>query len=109
MTPAELIATLGPSRLPVSMLEFGPREYLAVAGLGLLAGLAVGLLLRPFTRRGPSQRQRLRATRGQPGQDRILSIARILGRLPPALRGAAYRAGDPPSDIEIERLLRGRE
>ncbi len=109
MTPNELIATLGPSRLPVTLLDFGPREYLAVLGLGLLAGLIFALLLRPFTSRGPSAAQRIRATRGQPGQERILSIARILGRLPAAMRGEAYRAGDPPSDAEIERLLRGRE
>ncbi|MTH35291.1 hypothetical protein GL279_11830 [Paracoccus limosus] len=106
MTQAELIAALAPSRLPASALDPGWREALALFGLGLLAGLVLALLLRPLLRPRVSLVQRIRATRGQPAQERLLSIARILGHLPPALRDAAYGAAPPPEDPLIERIAR---
>lgn len=110
MTRDELLARLSPPRLPLDMGALGWREMLALAGIGLLAGLAVALLLRPLLARRPSRRALIRATRGQPPQDRILAIARILGRLPDPLRPAAYGAAPAPDDATLERiaLRRGR-
>ena len=57
----------------------------------------------------PSRRALIRATRGLPGPERILAVARILGHLPDALRAAAYGAAPPPDDGRIERVaLRSR-
>ena len=109
MTPDELISALAPSRLPPAMLRLGLPEALALFGLGLLVGLGVALLLRPFLRRRPSVRARIRATRDMSGEERLLALARILGRLPKALRPAAYGAAPVPPEREIERLARGRE
>lgn len=106
MTQAELIAALAPSRLPDSLLRPGWPEMLALFGLGLLAGLGLSLMLRPLLRLRLSQARRIRATRGQPAQERMLSIARILGRLPRGLRDAAYGTAPPPSDAQIERIAR---
>lgn len=109
MTPAELVAALSPSRLPGSGLGLDWREALALFGLGLLAGALLGWLLSPLLIRRHSVRARIRATRGLDGPERLLAIARILGRLPRALRPAAYGAAPVPGDAEIERLARGRE
>lgn len=106
MTQDELIAALAPSRLPDSLLRPGWPEMLALFGLGLLAGLVLALVLRPLLRPRISLAQRIRATRGQPAQERLLAIARILGRLPPGLRAAAYGTAPPPSDAQIERIAR---
>ena len=65
--------------------------------------LATALLLRPVLGRKPSRRGLIQATRGLPPQDRILAIARILGRLPDPLRAAAYGAAPAPDDAAIER------
>lgn len=109
MTPAELIAALSPSRLPPSLQALDWREALALFGLGLLAGALLAGLLSPLLIRLRSIRARIRATRGLDGQERLLAIARILGRLPKPLRPAAYGAAPVPPDAEVERLARGRE
>ena len=104
MTHDQMLAALAPPRLPTGMAEMGWREGVGLLGLGLLAGLALFLALRPFLARRPSRRSLIRATRGLPGQERILAIARILGRLPEPLRAAAYGAAPPPDDAAIERV-----
>lgn len=104
MTHQELLAALAPPRLPAAMAMLDWREWMALAGLGLLAALAVFLLLRPLLGRRPSRRSLIRATRGLPPGERILAIARILGHLPAPLRDAAYGAAPPPDDAGIERL-----
>ena len=106
MTPAQVMAALAPSRLPATMMVPGWPEYLALFGLGLLSGLALVALISPFLGRRISRATRIRATRGLPAQERLLAIARILGRLPAALRPAAYGAMPPPPDAEIERIAR---
>lgn len=108
MTQAELLAQLAPPRLPLGMATLDWREGLALAGFGLLAGLALALLLRPLLGRRLSRRARIRATRGLPAEARILAVARILGRMPPGLRAAAYGAAPAPDDATIERLARRR-
>ncbi|MFC3570236.1 hypothetical protein [Paracoccus simplex] len=110
MTQDELIAVLAPSRLPATLLNPGWREFLALFGLGLLLALLLAALLSPLLVRRVSRRARIRATRGMPPQDRLLAIARILGRLPEPLRPAAYGAAPVPDEAEIERiaLRRGR-
>ena len=108
MTRDELIAALAPSRLPPTMLDLDWREGLALFALGLLAGLAVAALAAPLLTRRLPLRQRIRATRGLPPQERLLAIARILGHLPAPLRPAAYGAEPAPPDLVIERLARRR-
>lgn len=105
MTPDDLMSRLAPSRLPPTMQPGWP-EYLALLGLGLLLGVVLVALMRPFLRRRLSRAERIRQTRGLPAQERLLAIARILGRLPDALRPAAYGATPPPPDTEIERIAR---
>lgn len=109
MTPTELIATLSPSRLPPSMQILGWQEALAIFGLGLLIGVLLVWLISPLLMRKQSLRARMRATRGMPGQERLLAIARLRGGLPVALRPAAYGAAPMPPEDQIERLARGRE
>lgn len=109
MTQAELIAALSSSRLPASMQMLGWRDGMALFGLGLLAGVAAVWLISPLLTRRRSLRARIRDTRGLPGQDRLLAIARILGRLPASLRPAAYGAAPVPPDNRIEELARGRK
>ncbi|QFQ89161.1 hypothetical protein F8A10_17415 [Paracoccus kondratievae] len=109
MTRAELIAALSPSRLPPSTLVLGWREAVALFGLGLLAGALLIWLLSPILTHRRSVRTRIRATRGLEPEERLLVIARILGRLPRALRPAAYGAAPMPPADEIERLARSRE
>lgn len=106
MTHDEMLAALAPPRLPADMAAMGWREELGLLGLGLLAGLALFLALRPFLAHRPSRRSLIRATRGLPGQERILAIARILGHLPEPLRAAAYGAVPPPDDAGIERIAK---
>lgn len=109
MTQAELIAALSPSRLPPSLQVLGWRDGLALFGLGLLAGVLLVWLVSPMLTRRRSVRARIRATRGLDGQERLLAIARILGRLPKPLRPAAYGAAPVPCEDEVERLARSRE
>lgn len=109
MTQAELIATLAPSRLPPSLQMLGWRDGVALFGLGLLLGVGLVWLISPLLTRRASIRARIRATRGLPGQDRLLAIARILGRLPKSLRPAAYGGAPVPPDDQIERLAKRRE
>lgn len=104
MTPDQLLAQLAPPRLPLDIAALGGREFLALAGIGLLAGWLAALVLRPLMARKPSRRARVRATRGMPPEARILAIARILGHLPDALRPAAYGAAPAPDDAAIERI-----
>ena len=105
---ADLIAAMGPPRLVPRLMSLGWDEMLGLFGLGLLAGVAIAAALSPLLRRRPSRRARIRATRGLPAQDRILAIARILGRLPESLRAPAYGTAPAPPDDEIERLARRR-
>lgn len=104
MTQDELLARLSPPRLPLDVAVLDWQGMLALAGIGLLAGLVVAWLLRPVLDRRPSRRAQVRATRGMPPQDRILAIARILGRLPEPLRAAAYGAAPAPGDDAIDRI-----
>lgn len=108
MTQAELIAALSPSRLPPSLHVLSWQEAMALFGLGLITGAVLVGLISPLLIRRPSARARIRATRGQAGEERLLAIARILGHLPRSLRPAAYGAAEMPSDDEIDRLTRGR-
>ena len=105
---ADLIAALGPPRLVPQLVTLGWPEMLGLLGLGLLAGVVAATALSPFLARRTSTRARIRATRGLPAQERILAIARILGRLPEPLRAPAYGAAPPPSDDRIEQLARRR-
>lgn len=104
MTRDELLAQLSPPRLPLDMAALGWPELLALTGIGLLAGLAAAWLLRLVLARRPSRRAQIRATRGMTAQDRILAVARILGRLPDPLRAAAYGAAPAPGDDAIDRI-----
>ncbi|MFC3167081.1 hypothetical protein [Paracoccus fontiphilus] len=104
MTRDELLAQLAPPRLPLEIAALGWPEILSLAAIGLLAGALAALVLRPLMARRPSRRALVRATRGMPPQDRILVIARILGRLPDALRPAAYGAAPAPDDATLERI-----
>lgn len=104
MTHDEMLARLAPPRLPADMAMLGPGEMLGLVGLGLLTGLVLSWLLRPLLAHRPSRRALIRATRSQPPQDRLLSIARILGYLPPALRPAAYGAAPPLPAEQIEKI-----
>lgn len=104
MTHDEMLAALAPPRLPADMASISASEMLALLGLGLLVGLLLAMLLRPLLTHQPSVRARIRATRGQAPQDRLLSVARILGHLPAALRPAAYGAAPPPAPDQVERL-----
>lgn len=109
MTRHELLARLAPSRLPSDMASLGWSDLLALVGLGLLAGTGAALLLRPVLARRPSRRAMIRATRGMAPPERLLAIARILGRLPEPLRPAAYGAAPAPDDDAIDRIaLKGR-
>jgi hypothetical protein len=103
MTQSDLIAALPPGRLPAELLELGPAELLALFGLGLVAAAVVAMAVQPFLERKPSLRARIRATRGLPAQERALAVARILGHLPPALHGTAYR-NEPMADDAFERI-----
>lgn len=109
MTRADLVAALSPSRLPPSLQMLGWREGVALFGLGLLAGVLLVWLLLPLLTRRRSIRARIRATRGLEAEERLLAIARILGRLPRALRPAAYGAASMPAEDEVERLARSRK
>lgn len=106
--PADLTAALGPPRLVPPLATLGWPEMLGLLGLGLLAGVVIATMLSPVLARRTSTRTRIRATRGLPAQERLLAIARILGRLPDPLRAPAYGAARPPSDDQIERLARKR-
>ena len=106
MTQSELIAALPPGRLPSEMLQLGPTELLALFGLGLVLAALVAFALQPLLAWKPSLRARIRATRGLPPQERALAVARLIGRLPPALHDAAYR-GEPIADDAFERIALG--
>lgn len=106
MTRDELLAALAPPRLPLEMAAIGWREGLALLAAGFLAGLVLTLLIRPWVAARPSWKARVRATRGLPAQDRILAVTRILGRMPPALRDAAYGAAPAPDDAVIDAAAR---
>jgi len=106
MTPDELMHGLAPSRLPPTLQTAGWPEYLALFGLGLMAGLLMVMALSPMLRLRTSRAERIRQTRHLPPQERLLAIARILGHLPAALRPAAYGAAPPPSSARIERIAR---
>ncbi|BBE73241.1 hypothetical protein [Oharaeibacter diazotrophicus] len=105
MTPSELIAALPPGRLPPALLDLGPADLLALFGAGLVLAGLVAAAASPLLARRPSFRARLAATRGLPPAERALALARLLGHLPPALHGVAYR-GEPIADAAFERIAR---
>lgn len=102
MTQDELVAALPPGRLPPELIQIAPADLLLCFGLGLIVAALLLTLARPFLDRRPSLRARIRDTRGLPGPERLLAIARILGHLPDGLRQAAYRGTHLP-DAEVER------
>ena len=107
MTHDELLARLPPPRLPAEMASVSLSEILALVAFGMLLGLVAGFLILPLTRRRSSpKRVRLSDLRALPVSERLLALARLLGRLPPSLRAAAYGAEPPPSDQMIERAAR---
>ncbi|TRW97312.1 hypothetical protein FNJ84_07260 [Paracoccus sp. M683] len=106
MSHDQLLAALAPIRLPSAMRDLGWPEMLALLGLGLLLAALIGLILTPLLRRRIRVGQRIRATRGLAPADRLLAIARITGRLPPALREMAYRPAPDLTDRQIERAAR---
>lgn len=107
MTHAEMLASLPPPRLPVTMAILSPSEILALLGLGMAFGLLIGVLVLPLTRqRDRRQGLRLRDLRSLPMPERLLELSRLLGCLPRSLRAAAYGAAPPPSDRQVERAAR---
>lgn len=104
MTQAELIAALPQGRLPPSLMALHATDLVALFGLGLLLGALCCALVLPFLARRVPLRARIRALRFLEPQERLLAIARVLGRLPDELRGAAYGAATPPGDEAIERI-----
>lgn len=108
MSRDELLAALAPIRLPGAMRGLDWRELLALFGLGLILAAVIALLLMPLLSRKVSIRQRIRATRGLPIEERLLAVSRITGRLPPALRDTAYRRNSQITDDQIERVSGAR-
>lgn len=109
MTQADVIAALPGGRLPPDLMTLHFADMLALFGSGLVLAVLAAVLFMPFVRRRPSTRAQIRATRSLPPEERLLEIARILGRLPEGLRRAAYGIEAPPSDEAIERMaLRAR-
>lgn len=107
MTHEEMLATLAPPRLPAEFGSLSAAEMLALVGTGMAVGLLVGLLILPLTRRRVQPKKaRLSDLRELPVPERLLAVARLLGRLPPSLRAAAYGIEPPPSDRDIERAAR---
>lgn len=107
MTHDEMLAALAPPRLPAEMASLSLSEMLALVAIGMALGLVAGLLILPLTRRRASPKMvRLSDLRALPVPERLLALARLLGRLPPSLRAAAYGAEPPPSDQVIERAAR---
>lgn len=104
MTQDELIAALPAGRLPSSLMHVGVTDAFALFGAGLIVAALLSAVALPFLARRPSKRQQIRATRGLPPEERILAIARILGRLPDPLRTAAYGSEAPPAGAEMERI-----
>lgn len=107
MTHAEMLAALAPPRLPTAFAAPSLPDLLVLAGIGLALGALVGAAVLPLTRRRPARaRLRLAQLRALPVPERLLVLARLLGRLPASLRAAAYGAAPPPSDRAIERAAR---
>lgn len=107
MTHDEMLAALASPRLPAAFANLSPTEMLALVGIGMALGLVAGLLILLLTRRRVRLRKvRLSDLRELPVPERLLALARLLGRLPPSLRAAAYGAEPSPSDHVIERAAR---
>ncbi|MFC0202302.1 hypothetical protein [Paracoccus rhizosphaerae] len=107
MTHDEMLAALAPPRLPADFGSLSVYEMLALVGIGMALGLLAGLLILPLTRRRVKPgKVRLSDLRELPVPERLLAVARLLGRLPPSLRAAAYGTEPPPSDRNIERAVR---
>lgn len=107
MTHEEMLGALSSPRLPAQMASLSVSEMLALAGIGMALGLLAGAFILPLTRRREQRsRVRLADLRALPVPERLLVLARLLGRLPPLLRAAAYGAEPPPSDRVIERAAR---
>ena len=105
MTRDDMLAALAPARLPSQFGALSLPEGMALVAIGLVLGVLAAALIRPLTRlarRGP----RIRDLRPLPVPARLLALSRLLGHLPPALRGAAYGAEPAPSDHRIERIAR---
>jgi len=106
-THQALLEALSPVRLPVGMATLSWPEIVALLSLGLTLGVLAGLAVLPLTRRRAGRgRARLSDLRALPVPERLLAIARRLGRLPEALRPAAYGAAPPPPDRRIEAIAR---
>lgn len=108
MTEAELVAALPPGRLPPSMTTLDGGDLLLLFGLGLLLAALAAAVALPLIERRPSLRTRIRATRGLAAEERVLAIARLLGRMPDGLRATAYGAAPPLDDPAIEEIALGR-
>jgi hypothetical protein len=108
MTRSELIDALGPGRLPGHMLSLQIGDILLLIALGLCTAALLGLIAQPFLRTRPSRAAQIRASRGQPAPERLLTLARLLGSLPEGLRARAYRGAPDLTDAEIEAGLTRR-
>lgn len=107
MTHDEMLAALAPPRMPAAMANLSTTEILALVAIGMGLGLLVGVVILPLTRRREKRKKvRLAELRALPVPERLLMLARLLGRLPPSLRAAAYGAEPPPPDHVIERAAR---
>ncbi|WP_258869790.1 hypothetical protein [Paracoccus thiocyanatus] len=107
MTPDELIAALAPSRLPPGLMALDWRGMLALAGLACWPGWRSPWRCRRCCRAAPRAAPGSAHPRPAGGRA-LLAIARILGRLPAALRAPAYGAAPMPPQDEVERLARRR-
>lgn len=113
MTPA-IVQDLHPPRLPLDYVQLGPTEVLAAFGLGLLAALALIVLLRPVLHRRRPPAEALEAAlaeaRALPAQDRLLAQAALLarhgGQVPEELRPALYAGAPVPDGQTLEPLIR---
>lgn len=81
----DLLAQLRPVRLPADFAAFAWTDVLAAASLGILAALALLVLLRLLTRRRETPlalvRRQLAAARALPAEDRLFRQAALLDRL----------------------------
>ncbi len=107
----DIVARLRPIRLPAEFASFGFQDYFAIFGLGMLAGLALILLLR-FAFKGSENpqataRRAIEKLRDEPDAIRLMELARLRATfdpqaVPPDWREALYKPGATPDFGVIE-------